>query len=326
MTIENQLAINLRGTEANTLFFEPIYQDADVRSEFRIISNVTNQRKLAFVQELEKIVRAHTGCGFTPAGNAKIYERTLTVDRVKVNLEWCWEELKDTVYEEALNKGISFPDINGTIFFDILQTLATQAIRKDNSRLAFFGDRASLSPAYDVTDGLWTVYIPGFVAANQTPYFNTGSGAPLAAGDGIDILRNIYDGSDVRLKGLPTNMKKFYVSGSVFEQYRADIENGGGGDAGITVLQNGQEVFSFRGIEVKPMWLWDDIMTTDFSAPNTHQALLTTPQNLVLGTDLLDSTNEFKVWYNDEDEVVRLKALYKLGFNVVHPSLMSVGY
>ena len=55
MTVENQLAINLRGTEANTLFFEPIYQDADVRSEFRIISNVTNQRKLAFVQELEKI-------------------------------------------------------------------------------------------------------------------------------------------------------------------------------------------------------------------------------------------------------------------------------
>jgi len=326
MTVEQQLNINFTGIEANTLFFEPIYQDPDVRADFRIISNVTSKRKLAFVQELEKVVRQYSGCGFTPAGNAKIYERTLQVDKVKVNLEWCWEEFKDTVYEEALNKGISLPDISGTLIFDILQTLAQSAIKKDNTRLAFFGDRASLNPDYDSTDGLWTVYIPQFVAANQCAYTNTASGAPLASGDGIGYLRDVYNAADVRLKGLPNNMKKFYVSGSVFEQYREDIENGGGGDAGITVLQNGQEVYSFRGIEVKPMWLWDEIMTADFASPNTHYILYTTPQNLVFGTDLLDAENQFKVWYNDDSEVIRLKALYKMGFNVVHPSLLSVGY
>jgi hypothetical protein len=326
MTVEQQLNINFTGIEANTLFFEPIYQDPDVRADFRIISNVTTKRKLAFVQELEKVVRQYSGCGFTPAGNAKIYERTLQVDKVKVNLEWCWEEFKDTVYEEALNKGISLPDISGTLIFDILQTLAQSAIKKDNSRLAFFGDRASVNPDYDATDGLWTVYIPQFVAANQCPYTNTNSGVALAAGDGIDYLRAVYNAADVRLKGLPNSMKKFYVSGSIFEQYREDIENGGGGDAGVTTLQNGQEVFSFRGIEVKPMWLWDEIMTGDFASPNTHYILYTTPQNLVFGTDLLDAENQFKVWYNDDSEAMRVKVLYKMGFNVVHPSLLSVGY
>ena len=327
MTVEQQLNINFTGIEANTLFFEPIYQDPDVRADFRVISNVTSKRKLAFVQELEKVVRQYSGCGFTPAGNAKIYERTLQVDKVKVNLEWCWEEFKDTVYEEALNKGISLPDISGTLIFNILQTLAQSAIKKDNRSLAFFGDGASVNPIYDATDGLWTVYIPQFIAANQCPYTNTASGAPLASGDGIGYLRDVYNAADVRLKGLPNNMKKFYVSGSVFEQYREDLENGGGGDAGVTLLQNGQEVYSFRGIEVKPMWLWDEIMaSTDFNQPDTHFILYTTPQNLVFGTDLLDAENQFKVWYNEEDEVMRLKALYKMGFNVVHPTLLSVGY
>ena len=326
MTLLESLNVSYQGDTANTLFYEPMFMDQDLLSQFRVIPNVTSKRKLAFVQELEKVVRNYTGCGFAPAGSTKMYDRWVEVDRCKVDMVLCWEEFKDTVHEELLKKGVSIGDVTGTLIFDILQRLIVNAVKKDNLRLAFFGNRASTSSAYDITDGLFTVHLPAFIAANQTPYVNAGSGSALAAGAGIALMRAVFAAQAPALYGLPANMKKFYVDRSVFESYRLDVENGGGGDGGITLLQNGQTVFTFRGIEIVPMVLWSEIMATDFASATSHQVLLTSPDNLVLATDLQNQDSQFTVWYDEKDENVCIKARWKMGFQVIHPALMVAAY
>jgi hypothetical protein len=321
-----QLDISFQGEEANTLFYEPVYMDEDIRSQFRFVNVPGNKKRIAFVQELEKIVRRHTGCGFNPIGSTRVYDRFIEVDRVKADSAICWEEFKDTVFEELLGQGLSFADLSGTVLGTIAETLFRNAIKKDNIRLAYFGDRSSTSPAYDVTDGLWRVIIPEFVAASQTKYTNINSGTPLSAGDGIEILRSVYNNAFLQLKGLPDNLKKIYVSGSVFQQYNEDLENGGGGDAGILRLQNGSTVTAFRNIQVMPMWDWDRIMQEDFATTNAHFVLMTTPQNLALGGDVLDSESSYRIWYDEEKEEVKMKSRYKMGFQVIHPTLLSVAY
>lgn len=321
-----QIDVQFQGEEARQIFIEPIYMDDDIRQNFRVIPNVVSKKKLAFAQELEKVVRKYTGCGFAPVNGFKVYDRWIEVDRCKADVVMCWEEFKDTVYEELLKTGTSIADLTGTTLMQLAETMIQNAVKKDNQRLAFFGNRADADPAYDSTDGFWTVILKAFVDADQCPYFNTSSGTPLSAGDGIEILRTIYDNQDIRLKGLPKAMKKFFVTGSVYEQYRDDIENGGGGDAGIRMLQDGTEMLVFRGIEVKPMWTWSEIMSADFASDNSHLCLLTTPQNLAMATDVNDPEAQFRIWYDDEDEQVKIKARWKMGFQVVHPSLLSVGY
>ena len=164
------------------------------------------------------------------------------------------------------------------------------------------------------------------VTANQCPYFDTGSGTPLSAGDGIEHLRTIYDNQDVRLKGLPNTMKKYFVSGTIFDQYMVDLEDGGGADGGWRMLQDGSQMLTFRGIEVKPMWDWSEIMAADFAEDQSHLALLTSPQNLAMATDVNDPESQFRIWYDEEDEQVKIKGRWKHGFQVIHPSLISVGY
>ena len=320
------IAVSFQGEEMNTIFLEPVYRDEDIRNTFRFINVPGNKKKLGFVQELEKIVRQYTSCGFQPIGTTNIYDRCIEVERLRADLTMCWEEFKDTIFEESFKRGVAMPDLTGTVIFGIVEDMVRNAVIKDNMRLAFFGDKTSANPEYNSVDGFWRVYLPGFVNANQCPYFNTGSGAALSSGDGIEFLRTVYDNADIRLKGLPNTMKRFYVSGSISMQYLEDLENSSGIESAYRLLQDGTQQLTFRGIPVVTMWSWDSIMASDFNAPDTHFVLYTTPDNLALGGDVTDTESQFRVWYDEEDEQVKIKTRYKMGFNVIHPSLLSVGY
>jgi hypothetical protein len=258
----SQLDVSFRGTEANNIFLEPVFFDDDLRGQFRVLGNVANKKKMVFVQDLENIVRKYSGCGFNPVGSVDIYQRTIDVEKMKVDLEMCWDEFEDTVFEELLKTGTRLPDVSGTLIENILLTRTQQAIRNDITRLSYFGNQASNNPNYDSLDGFWTVYYPQLVADDLIPRTNTGSGSDLVAGDGFAILRAIYDQAPLQLKGLPANQKVFNVTGSVYSQLREDIEEGGGGDYGLLQLINGVEQFTFRGVPVVAQWRWDDIATS----------------------------------------------------------------
>jgi hypothetical protein len=321
----SQLDVSFRGTEANNIFLEPVFFDDDLRGQFRVLGNVANKKKMVFVQQLENIVRKYSGCGFNPVGSVDIYQRTIDVEKMKVDLEMCWDEFEDTVFEELLKTGTRLPDISGTLIENILLTRVQQAIRNDITRLSYFGDQSSNNPNFDSLDGFWTVYYPQLVADDLVPRANTGSGTNLAAGDGFAILRDVYDQAPLQLKGLPANQKVFNVTQSVYSQLREDIENGGGGDYGLLQLINGVEQFTFRGVTVIPQFRWDDIATS-LGVTKPHYVEYTTPQNKVLATDVLSPETALELWYDQKDEKVYIKARFKMGVNYIHPSLISLGY
>lgn len=325
MTEMGQFAVSYRGDLANEIFLEPVFFDENLRSSFRIMPNVANRRKMQFVENLENIVRKYTGCGFAPIGNMNVYEREIEVNKMKIDMEFCWDEFKDTVFEELLNTGTRLPDVTGTLIENLLITRVQQALRQDLERLAYFGNTASNDPNFDSTDGLWTVHYPGLVASTLIPRANTGSGSDLASGDGIAILRDVYDQAPNELKALPANQKVFNVTYSVYNQYLVDIEEGGGGDYGLLQMINGVQTLTFRGIPVMPMHRWDAILT-GLGTTKPHYVEYTTPLNRVLATDITDPGTDLSMWYDQKDEKLYTKGRWKMGTNYVHHSLISVGY
>ena len=320
-----QFAVSYRGDLANEILLEPVFFDSELRSSFRIMPNVTNRRKMQFVEKLENVVRKYTGCGFTPIGNMSVYDREIEVQRMKIDMKICWDEFKDTVFEELLNQGTRLPDLTGTQIEAILIGRIQQALRLDLERLAFFGNTASNDPNYDSVNGLWTVYYPELVAEALSPRTNTGSGSDLSAGDGIDILRAVYDQAPNELKALPANQKVFNVTHSVYNQYLVDIEEGGGADYGLLTMINGVQTLQFRGIPVMPYHRWDGILTA-LGTTKPHYVEYTTPLNRVLATDITDPGTDLSIWYEQKDEEVYMKGRWKMGVNYVHHSLVSLGY
>jgi len=320
-----QFAVSYRGDLANEILLEPVFFDSELRSSFQVMPNVTNRRKMQFVEKLENVVRKYTGCGFTPIGNMSVYDREIEVQRMKIDMKICWDEFKDTVFEELLNQGTRLPDLTGTQIESILIGRIQQALRLDLERLAFFGNTKSNDPNYDSVDGLWTVYYPELVAEALSPRTNTGSGSDLSAGDGIDILRAVYDQAPNELKALPANQKVFNVTHSVYNQYLVDIEEGGGADYGLLTLINGVQTLQFRGIPVMPFHRWDGILTA-LGTTKPHYVEYTTPRNRVLATDITDPGTDLSIWYDQKDEEVYMKGRWKMGVNYVHHSLVSLGY
>jgi hypothetical protein len=320
-----QFQVNFIGDEANELFLEPIFFDDDLRSQWRVMPNVVTKKKMGFVQQMENVVRKYAGCGFNPIGEVIVYDRSIETEKAKVDLEVCWDEFQDTVFEELLQRGVRLPDLTGTLIQEIITLRAQQAIRLDIERLGYFGNTASNNPNFDLVDGLWSVFYPNLVTETLIPRTDTGSGSDLAAGDGIAILRAVYDQAPLQLKGLPANQKVINVSGSVYSQYREDIEEAGGGDYGLLQLINGVETLTFRGIPVIAQWRWDDILTS-LSVTKPHYVEYTTPLNKVLATDVTNPATELSTWYDQKDEKVYTKARFKMGVNYIHHSLISVGY
>jgi hypothetical protein len=325
-TITRQASVSYKGIEATEIFFEPVFKDIIELGFFKILPNIVNKKKMQYVGQLEKIVQKKTGCGFHPSGKLGIYDRTIEVDEITIMLEECFDEFKDTIMQEKLLKGNLKMNLSPTEMMRILIEKVRDGAMLDYIRLFWFGDKSSLDAAYNVTDGLWSVHIPQLVAANQIPYTNTNSGAPLTPGDGEDFLREVYDEAPLALKGLPNNEKIFFVSGSVYEQYREDLENSGGGDAGRQLVIDGSAELAYRGIRVVPNWNWDRYTANDLNQVDQHQILYTTPSNLIIATDLLSSLSQISVFYDELEEKTYVKVNGKLGTNYVHPSLMSVGY
>jgi len=234
------ITVDLRGSEASEIFLEPVYTDPSIMQQFRMMPTVVSKKKMLFVEDLEKIVRRYAGCGFKPVGNFNIYERYVSVEKCEAGIAQCWDEFKDTVLEELMNRGVRFPDLTDTLLADILRTRMSEAVTRDIVRLAYFGNEASLLPEYNVVTGLWKQYTD-LVAVDLIPRADLGSGTALAAGEGISSLKAVYDQADVRLKRLPNAMKYINVSGDVWEAYRNDLENNGGGDDGRMMLINGVE-------------------------------------------------------------------------------------
>jgi len=318
--------ISINSSKATTIFFEPVWKDMITQGNFRIMANVTSKKKIGYVQKLENIIQKATGCGFTPKGKVGVYTREIEVDPFKINIAQCFDEFKDTMFEEMLKKGNMEYDLNGTLMMDILITKVRDAMDLDYTRLFWWGDKSSTDTNNNLTDGIWSVHIPALVAANQTPYVNSNSGAPLAPGDAIALLKEVYENQALVLKGLPKTMKRFYVSDSVFEAYECDLENIGGGDAGRTQLINGVETLFYRGIQLVNNAKWDEYTTNVLGNPDTHQVLLSAPDNLIFATDLLSSLNSIEVFFDKLEEQTYLKVNGKFGTNYVHPQLMVAAY
>ncbi len=311
----------------NKLFFEPIWQSMLQLDAFRVLPNVTDKKKIGFVKKLDKILQKAIGCGFTPKGSTSVYDRTIEVDAVKVNMQQCIDEFKDTVIEQNFRKtGNMKYDLTGTELMAVIVQLIQDSLPGEYQRLFWFGDKSSNDPTLNITNGFWSVYAEDLVLSNQSPYIDSNSGAPLAPGDGLALLRKMYEAQSKPLKGMMATEKRFYVTNSVWEAVLNDYEALGGGDGGRVQTMDGVTSMMYRGIQIIQDCNWDTTMQDDLGKPESHLALLTTPDNLIMATNLQSDLNKVEVWYDRKDELNYIKINGKFGTNFVHPAFFVIAY
>lgn len=310
-----ELNLNQKGNEATKLILTPIFFDDSVPELFEVMPMVNSEQKMAYASVMKNVIQRSISCGLRPKGEVDIYERCINTDFVAVYVEQCFDEILNLTYQSLLKTGKDISDLSGTIFMEVLLRRVREAIKKDIEKLAFYGDKQSADENINLTDGMW-VYIFDLVAKTLIPYVPSGSGAPLGAGDGIDLLRNMFDQQANELKAVPAAQKIFLVTSDLFYQYVEDLENGSINSEAYTAnIENGGRGARFRGIEVRPMWDWQQYAEEFQGTADAHQAILTTKDNMVMATDVQNPDTSLEVWYDMDSELNKVRTRFRFGFN-----------
>ena len=137
------------------------------------------------------------------------------------------------------------------------------------------------------------------------------------------------------LRQVPNAMKSFRVTATIADNLMTTFEQLGTGNAlGLSLLKDGQSL-AFRGIPVVEIAGWDTQLA-DANNPNSagngidigaNMVVYTVNDNLVLGTDVTDPASQLKFRSNDDDdELLKIIAKYKMGTQFVFGELISFYY
>lgn len=326
----DEIILNVQGIKANRLLIKPIFDDQlDVLNVFKMYNNIKHgKERVHHLNAMSFDLVDDDGCGFEDTGNMNITDRTLHVYNLKGQLSQCYDEFKCTYLDELLGTGIEKADITKTQIQGVILGQAERALRKTYERLTWFGDRASENSRLNGVDGLWSVAFANGIASNELSSIDINSGSVLNAGDGIDILTQVWENSPNELKAWAMNQKAFYVSGSVYEQYMRDTEGQGltcSVDQNYTNLVNGQTALTFRGIPVIPFYSWDSFYSSQ-GEDLQHRVLFTVPsQNIMIGTDNASDLNSIESRYIWESQKVLTRIASVFGVDYACSSLLSLG-
>lgn len=270
-----------------------------IRNRMSIQTGIKTKEKL-HPFEVNPIFQDGRGCGFTAQGEAKISERELETGIVKVNMEFCPDDLLGK-YAEYLVK-IS-ATANELPFEQYIIDGVVAAINEGIEKMMFLGDKTSEDHVLKHIDGLVKILkaeedvTDVAIVAGQTAYQG---------------ILSVYMAmpEEVINKGA-----EILVSPAIFRAFMQDMVK-----ANLFHYNPNEgtvDSFILPGTDV--------VVRKEVGLTGSLNVIGTYPKNLYYGTDLENATEDVKVWFSDDDDNYKLKVKWNSGVQVAFPQDVVLG-
>lgn len=324
----------------NELFYQPEEMGKSLSELYRFIPVKGDKVNVYLPQKLRKILRKYTTCGFTAAGGTTtIVDKTLSVEKIKANLEECVDAWDDTIFAELMKPGVDRDNLSGTIIDTVIKNQYIKAAKSDINRAVWFADINDADADWNQFDGFVTLMLDNsasigaarFIDADGTS-FETGDA--LATDGAKGLMKQIWDNQTPELRDLPASEKVFYVTNTVLDNYRDTLEDQNN-SIGQALLEDGREVLKFRGVELVVIPEWDSNLADSTNPHYTGSGLAIgsnfivfgAKDNFVFGSDVAAQETSFKIRYaDDDDEKMKVTTKFKLGVQIIHYELVALAY
>jgi hypothetical protein len=243
-------------------------------------------------------------CGFTASGDTTISARVLTVGRIKVNKEWCINDLETKYTQLLLSPGSNYDALPGGIDAAFVETILGTT-KEDVEKAIWRGDTASGSSQLKQFDGLVKIInaASGTVQANATPFIATAVTA-ITAANIISVVQAVY--SAIPVEVLDKTDLTVYMGVDHFRTYQLALTNANLFNFIATDNALGQMKIHGTNVNI--------VSTPGLTSTNAIYALR--DSNMFLGVDLENEQEDFKFWYSEDFDLVRFKYRTKLGVQV----------
>lgn len=276
-----------------------------IRSEGNVLSGVKSSEKIN-IMDSDAVFQSDSSCGFTPSGTTSITQRTLTVGKIKVNEQLCPKDLEAKYTQKALQAGSDYDSVPFEADFTARKA---GKIAEALETAIWQGDTDSANAQLNKFDGiikLANAASGSTVKANVAAYMGT----PITG----FTTSNITTAADACWRALPAGVKgksdvRIFLGWDLYEMYvvalRAQNLFHHAADAG-----NGE--LTIPGTQYK--------LTAVHGLDGTNRMFATRMGNLFLGVDMAGEEEEFKLWFSEDDDVVKFKARFKMGVNFAFPA------
>jgi hypothetical protein len=243
-------------------------------------------------------------CGFEASGDTTISARVLTVGRVKVNKQWCINDLETKYTSLLLSPGSNYDALPGGIDEAFVETILGTT-NEDTEKAIWQGDTTSCKSQLKQFDGLVKIInaASGTVQANATPYIATAVTA-ITAANVISVMQAVYAAIPIEI--LDKADLKVSVGTHIFRLYQLALTNAN--LFNFIATDNALGEMKIHGTNV-----------TVVSTPglnNTNAIYALRDANMFLGVDLESEDNDFRFWYSEDFDLVRFKYRFKMGVQV----------
>lgn len=244
-----------------------------------------------------------SACGFNPSGATEFSQREIETGVIKEELEWCGKVLWGKYLE---NQYRVQADPQAMPFEQEITDDLTAKIANKLEKAVWQGDKTSADANLNKFDGILTI-----LEAESASTENVSIASSATAFDAIKevfmaIPEDVLD-KNVEIMVSPELYRQFAMELVEKNLYHYDPANGAATDAG----------FLFPGTNVRVVKV--------LGLAGTKKIVATYWSNLFYGADLLGEEERFRLWYDEEDEMYRFRALWNSGAQVAFPDEVVVG-
>lgn len=246
--------------------------------------------------DVNPVLQAATTCGFSAQGSTVLTDRDVETARIKYNDQWCWQDLlgKFAEYKVRINANEdSLP------FEAEIMNLIVKGINKQVETLIWTGDKNATGGTNDLINGFITLATGADSASTITG--ETASGATAYA-----AIKQAY----MAIPESWVDEAVIFVSPAIFREYVQDLVSAN--------LYHYDPAFSG---ELTEMFIpgSDVKVRKTYGLTGSNYIYASVPENMTYACDMLDAKEEVKVWYSDDDDVVRAKVLFNCGVATLYP-------
>ena len=245
---------------------------------------------------LDPVFQDGKGCGFSAQGSTNLTEKDIEVAPIKVNMEWCNDDLLGKFAEYLVRFGAN-ANAENLAFEQLISDELVKNINKSMEEAVWQGVKAN-----DFIDGLLTQ-----AAADANTVKVTLTGNSLYAKVKAVIMaipEEILDDAVVFVS--PANFRKLVfelLEMNNFHIAPEEIEKGEFYFPGTTIAIH--KTLGMTGVDDK--------------------IYASTWENMVYGTDMMDDKEELRFWFSDDDDLHRLKVKWVSGVSTYFSDYVVLG-
>lgn len=292
---------------------QDLINEGNLKSRINVMTDVKGSKEIKLINS-SPTLQAASSCGWTASGGMILTDESISTVRVKIQEEYCNEDLNDTWAQLMNVAGANAQDEEPPNFADAMLVYYQKRAQELDENLMMNGDTTSLTPSLVFYDGFAKLWDND---ADLNIAYVTTAATTITSANGYDVLMDVFNQSPTIVKRHKDSVGYEIICG--YETARACIDQ-------VWNDKDYSATFDVKEENGEVSFVLPTTNVTVRSYPTldgTDKVYGVCYNYMFYGTDLENDRDGFTWKYSDYDEKLRFGVKWRSGIQYVFPEYFT---